>query len=106
MIARAGKPLVKVTRIKGKTPRRPGFLAGQAEIPEDFDAMGTEEIRALLEGGNDPAPLSRPHPAGVKRSFTNFTCPGPRRYRLSLSARSVVVETTHSEPLKEQACAR
>ena len=56
VIARAGKPLVKVTMIEGEAPRRLGFLAGQAEIPEDFDDMGAEEIRALFEGGNDPAP--------------------------------------------------
>lgn len=55
VIARAGKPLVKVTMIEGEAPRRLGFLAGQAEIPEDFDEMGAEEIRALFEGGADPA---------------------------------------------------
>lgn len=55
VIARAGKPLVKVTMIEGQAPRRLGFLAGQAEIPDDFDAIGTEEIRGLFEGGNDPA---------------------------------------------------
>ncbi|MTE01764.1 type II toxin-antitoxin system prevent-host-death family antitoxin [Paracoccus sp. YIM 132242] len=55
VIARAGKPLVKVTMIEGETPRRLGFLAGQADIPDYFDDMGTEEIRALFEGGNDPA---------------------------------------------------
>ena len=56
VIARAGKPLVKVTMIEGEAPRRLGFLAGQAEIPEDFDDMGAEEIRALFEGGADTAP--------------------------------------------------
>ena len=50
VIARAGKPLVKVTMIEVDSPRRLGFLAGQGDIPEDFDDMGTDEIRALFEG--------------------------------------------------------
>lgn len=55
VIARAGKPLVKVTMIEGEGPRRLGFLAGQAEIPEDFDDMGTSGIRALFEGDGPAA---------------------------------------------------
>lgn len=54
VIARAGKPLVKVAMIEGEPPRRLGFLAGQAEIPGDFDTIGAAEIRALFEG-SDPA---------------------------------------------------
>lgn len=52
VIARAGKPLVKVTMIEGKTPSRLGFLEGQADIPDDFDDMGTDDIRALFETGD------------------------------------------------------
>ena len=51
VIARAGKPLVKVTRLEAETPRRLGFLQGQASVPEDFDSMGADPIRALFEGG-------------------------------------------------------
>ena len=54
VIARAGKPLVKVTMIEAEAPRRLGFLAGQAQIPEDFDDIGADGIRALFEGP-DPA---------------------------------------------------
>ncbi len=54
VIARAGKPLVKVTMIEGKTPRRLGFLAGQGDVPDDFDDMGGDDIRALFDGP-DPA---------------------------------------------------
>jgi prevent-host-death family protein len=50
VIARAGKPLVKVTMIEAVEPRRLGFLEGQVEIPEDFDTMAAEEIRAMFEG--------------------------------------------------------
>ena len=44
IIARAGKPLVKVEAIAPEKPRRLGFLAGQGTIPDDFDRMGAEEI--------------------------------------------------------------
>ena len=55
VIARAGKPLVKITMIEAEVPCRLGFLAGQADIPDDFDNMGSDPIRALFEGG-DAAP--------------------------------------------------
>lgn len=44
IIARAGKPLVKVEAIAPEKPRRLGFLAGQGAIPDDFDRMGADEI--------------------------------------------------------------
>lgn len=47
IIAKAGKPLVKVTRLEapsGKQVRRLGFLAGQIAVPDDFDRMGSEVI--------------------------------------------------------------
>jgi prevent-host-death family protein len=52
-IAKAGKPLVKVTRIDAaetRPKRRIGFLAGQFSIPDDFDRMHAEEIVRLFEG--------------------------------------------------------
>lgn len=53
IIAKAGKPMVKVAPLD--TPakqqaRRLGFLEGQALIPDDFDTMGAEKIRGLFEG--------------------------------------------------------
>ncbi|RVT87401.1 type II toxin-antitoxin system prevent-host-death family antitoxin [Rhodobacteraceae bacterium CCMM004] len=50
VVARAGKPLVRVSRIDAPEPRRPGVLAGQAEVPEDFDEIGAQEIAALFAG--------------------------------------------------------
>ena len=35
---------------------RVGFLAGQADIPDDFDGMAADEIRALFEGDAPSAP--------------------------------------------------
>ncbi|MCU0761380.1 MAG: type II toxin-antitoxin system prevent-host-death family antitoxin [Steroidobacteraceae bacterium] len=43
IIARAGKPLVKVVAIEAHEPaavRRTGFLQGELQVPDDFDRMG------------------------------------------------------------------
>ena len=53
VIAKAGKPLVKVSAITApKRPRRIGFLDGEIEVPDDFDRIGEREI-ALLFGTGD-----------------------------------------------------
>ena len=47
IIAKAGKPMVKVTALDtptGKQKRRLGFLSGAVSIPDDFDTMGGAEI--------------------------------------------------------------
>jgi prevent-host-death family protein len=51
VIARAGKPLVKVTMVEDAAPRRTGFMAGEIAVPDDFDTMFAEEIRAMFEDG-------------------------------------------------------
>lgn len=51
IIAKAGKPLVKVTTLDapiGKQVRRLGFMAGQIKVPADFDSMGRAEIEQLF----------------------------------------------------------
>ena len=56
IIAKAGKPLVKVTAIEEApvdTSRRLGFMRGQIKIPDDFDTMGQEEIEAMFYGSED-----------------------------------------------------
>ncbi len=53
IIAKAGRPLVKVVAVDAPEPkvqRRFGFLAGQVQIPEDFDTMFAEEIVRMFEG--------------------------------------------------------
>ena len=53
VIARAGKPLVKVLPLDAPAAgerKRLGFLAGQVSVPDDFDRMGAEEIAALFGG--------------------------------------------------------
>jgi prevent-host-death family protein len=51
IIAKSGKPLVKVVAIDaptvGETPRM-GFMKGQISVPDDFDRMGQEEIEQLF----------------------------------------------------------
>lgn len=53
IIAKAGKPLVKVTSldVTGGEAKRLGFMSGQIEVPEDFDRMGAREIEKLFGGG-------------------------------------------------------
>jgi prevent-host-death family protein len=53
IIAKAGKPMVKVVPLE--TPesgrvRRLGFMAGQIAVPDDFDRMGGTEIEQLFGG--------------------------------------------------------
>ena len=49
VIAKAGKPLVKVAALAAPAePRRLGFLAGEIAVPDDFDRMGEAEIVALF----------------------------------------------------------
>ena len=53
VIAKAGKPLVKVVPLDTPAPteaRRIGFLAGEIEVPDDFDMMGADEILARFSG--------------------------------------------------------
>ena len=53
VIARAGKPVAKVSAID--TPpaaavRRTGFLSGQISVPADFDTVRSGEIVDLCDG--------------------------------------------------------
>lgn len=54
VIAKAGKPLVKVIPLDaptGKRVKRLGFLSGRISVPADFDRMGANEIERLFGGG-------------------------------------------------------
>lgn len=51
VIAKAGKPLVKVVPLnaqEGGQAKRLGFLQGHISVPEDFDQMGQAEIEQLF----------------------------------------------------------
>ncbi|MFZ3019604.1 MAG: type II toxin-antitoxin system prevent-host-death family antitoxin [Gallionella sp.] len=53
IIAKAGKPMVKVVAL-GKaevgTSCRLGFMTGEFSVPDDFDQMGGGEIESLFAG--------------------------------------------------------
>jgi prevent-host-death family protein len=51
IIAKAGKPLVKVMALEapvGTEVQRLGFMDGQIKVPQDFDSMGRDEIEQLF----------------------------------------------------------
>lgn len=53
IIAKAGKPLVKVmslTTPESNQVKRLGFMTGQIIVPDDFDQMGKTEIEQLFGG--------------------------------------------------------
>lgn len=51
IIAKAGKPVAKIVPLDDEKPagKRLGFLTGQVAVPDDFDAMGSEDIVAVFE---------------------------------------------------------
>ncbi len=49
IIAKAGKPLVKVCALEAPSGKdRLNFMAGQIQIPADFNRMGEETIAQLF----------------------------------------------------------
>ena len=53
VIAKAGKPMVKVVPLdtpEAGQQKRLGFLADQITVPDDFDTMGTVEIQTMFQG--------------------------------------------------------
>jgi prevent-host-death family protein len=49
IIARAGKPLVKVVPLDAPAaPKRLGFMRGAFTVPDDFDTMGQAEIESMF----------------------------------------------------------
>lgn len=55
IIAKAGKPMVKVTAIDAPEPRkqqRLGAMQGMFSVPDDFDTMFQEEIEEMFYGGS------------------------------------------------------
>jgi prevent-host-death family protein len=53
IIAKAGKPVARVSAIDSPEPgqqKRLGFLAGQFKVPDNFDRMAEEEIAEMFGG--------------------------------------------------------
>ncbi len=58
IIAKAGRPIAKVVAVgtpESGQPRRLGFLAGEIEVPDDFDHMGESEIARMFGVNDNPA---------------------------------------------------
>ena len=56
IIAKAGKPMVRVTAIDAPEPqkmRRIGFGSGKSKVPDDFDTMMAPEIEEMFYGKPD-----------------------------------------------------
>lgn len=53
IIAKAGKPVARVTAIDApekSQQKRIGFMAGEFKVPDDFDRMGQNEIADMFGG--------------------------------------------------------
>jgi prevent-host-death family protein len=55
LICKAGRPMVRVTPLEvdesaAVPQRRLGLLAGQCQVPDDFDQMAADVIADLFEG--------------------------------------------------------
>ena len=53
IIAKAGKPMVKVMALdapEAAQVRRLGFLKGHIQVPQDFDTMGADTILEMFAG--------------------------------------------------------
>lgn len=49
IIAKAGKPVVKVSALDAPVMvKRIGFMAGQIRVPDDFDRMAEDDIAGLF----------------------------------------------------------
>lgn len=53
VIAKAGRPMVRVVPLDTPTPgqeKRLGFLEGRVSVPDDFDRLGSDTIVDAFEG--------------------------------------------------------
>ena len=53
IIAKAGKPMVKVLPLSEgelKEAEKLGFMSGEISVPDDFDSLAATEIIRLFEG--------------------------------------------------------
>jgi prevent-host-death family protein len=53
IIAKAGKPMVKVSPLTDEEvslKKRLGFMLDEISVPDDFDSMGVDDVTRLFEG--------------------------------------------------------
>jgi len=66
VIAKAGKPMVKVVALEAVEPRqmqRFGFMKGEISVPEDFDRMFDAEIEEMFGLNETPDDNAAGEPA-------------------------------------------
>ena len=78
LIARAGKPQVKVMPVESPAPKR--FLRGEVTAPDDLNTMDQEQIEKLFSATNDSADaVAIAEPAGQSTRTRSTACSSPRR---------------------------
>ena len=97
IIAKAGKPLVKVSALTApddRTPSRIGFMAGEFDVSDDFDELGKEAIEAtfygqifLLDTHRYGPPQVEPAPAKSGRPHSGRNKPGDIQRRQHMGSR-------------------
>jgi prevent-host-death family protein len=53
IIAKAGKPMAKITPLQEQETKEAdklGFMAGEIVVPDDFDTMASDEILRIFQG--------------------------------------------------------
>ncbi|MGH9415553.1 MAG: type II toxin-antitoxin system Phd/YefM family antitoxin [Terriglobales bacterium] len=80
VIAKAGKPMVKVERLEPPAAELPqfGFMRGMFTVPDDFDTMMEKEIEEMFYGGDDLEPYREaagPRSRLVKGGLSSRTSP-------------------------------
>lgn len=50
VIAKAGRPMVRLVAVDAPPMRRIGFMAGEFVVPDDFDDMTADRIADEFEG--------------------------------------------------------
>lgn len=53
IIAKAGRPMVKVVPLQAEErpkPQRLGFMKGEFKVPDDFDTMMQDDIQRMFHG--------------------------------------------------------
>ena len=69
VIAKAGKPMVKVVPFDTpdeRAKRRFGFMKGKIKVPDDFDTFMQDEIIDMFEGKHETGPVVWDEPSQAK----------------------------------------
>lgn len=106
VIARAGRPLVKVVPLDEPVDRKPsrfGFLKDAGlKIREDFDRLAADEIQAMFEGGEE---IILAHGGKQIARLTAIASPRRRAIRFGVLKDKVSVAPDFDAPLPAEVLA-